>query len=168
MELIKTKQEAWKCKDLDEILTEIKKRKYTYCVIYRADKVETLKTEDVEDLNDLLEIRAFNSNGELRAISSGDEFIGRIRTDEEGAETEYLDESHLLWGTRTEQNGTTKNGYTFLQEDRGTKLTVPIEVKENQRAFVKVRNYLSSAKDKFELVDFRMVELFAQEAKEYV
>lgn len=164
MDSIKTKKEAYLFSSLETVLSDI--QSYGFCIIYRTDKVEILKTEDVKDLNNLLEIRAFNSNGELRLTKVNGGFAGRIVTDGAGSDTEIFDENHLLWGKPEDKAGVTA-GYTFLQEDRGTKLTVPIEVKKNQRAFVKVRNYLSSAKDAFEFDDFRMVELFAQEAKEY-
>ena len=144
---------------------------YEYAVIYRLDRVDFVRCDEIEDLDKLLEIRAFNKDGEFRAFKAGCKFIGRKRTDYqansngEGTITDTLDEYHLLWGSH--EAGVNLPRKTVLTEYRGTKLTVPVTSSVDDRVIVTVRNYLNPNKAVFEFDDFRLVDIFAKKVKEY-
>jgi len=159
---IQSKREAYKFVNIEKLLDDVKD--YKYAIIYKLNCVETLHISDANSkkITDFLEVRAFNEKGELRVIRVGDnDYRGRIRTDEIGDCIEIIDESHLLWGNKIEN----EDNYTLLSEDRGTRLKLPLDVEKKQRAFVKVRNYLD--KEIFEFNDWRMIDFFAMEVKEY-
>lgn len=177
---IKSKTEAYKRETVTDIIADIKK--YKFAIVYKLDEVKILGKEEIEslenikDLEDLLEIRAFNKKGELHAVYLENEYIGRIIEDAEDAkvgedaevfeDTEVVEEHHLIWGTPDNKKIISKEKKTFLSEDRGISLEVPIEVKTNPRAFITVRNYLSKSNDSFEFTDYRMVNFFAGEVKD--
>lgn len=146
-------------------LTELKNAlmEYDYVLLIKTDKVElVLPSADIE-LANTKELRAFNENKELHLVKQGISFIGRIRIDNEGECCEVYDELQLIWGKATKS----ENGITELYEDRGILIKLPAEIKENQRAAIKVRSYLSN--EKFEFVDFRImgIENNLGEVKEY-
>lgn len=143
----------------ENLLKDIKK--YDYAILYKLDKVEVLKIDDVDNLDDLIELRAFNENGELHIVIDDDKVFGRTITECSGEEYEYVDETHLLWGEPKQ----VKDGYTLLSEDRGNCINVPFEVESGKRAFVVVRNYLS--KSQFSFDDYRMVRFITREVVEY-
>ena len=135
---------------------------YTYVILYKYDRVEIKRASESLSLDNLLELRAFDRDKELHIVALDGEWRGRTRDDTAGDVSEILEEDHLLWGTETELK---EDGYTFLSEDRGVALTLPIPVPAGQRAFVTVRNYLHP--DRFEFSDWRMVDFFAKEVTEY-
>ena len=153
--------------NIEKLIDDIKE--YDFAIIYNLACVKTLYARHVTKKylpNDFLEVRAFNENAELRVIEVSGEYIGRIRTDcdgEDSTDVEILDECHLLWGKYICE----KDEYTYLSEDRGTQLKIPLNIKEKERAFVTVRNYLNTNKDVFEFNDYRMMKFFAKEATEY-
>jgi CRISPR-associated protein (TIGR03984 family) len=159
----KKEQKTYTSENFDELVNDIEK--YDFAVIYNSDSVKILKKDDIEalDKEKFLEVRAFSQNEELHIIEINGEYTGRIITDDAGDCVEIVDEEHLLWGNKTKKDG----DYTILSEDRGTELRLPLEVKTGQRAFIKVRNYLNPEEDTFEFNDWRMVDFFAKEAKEY-
>ncbi len=159
MDMMKSSIYEYEFKNIELLLQEVKA--YTYAVIYRLDKIEIMKANEITDLCDLLEIRAFCSDRELKLINDNGRFIGRIRVDFTGEDTEYLDQIHLVWG----EPASYENGKTLLTEERGTKLLMPIEIKKGQRAFIIVRNYLSA--EAFEFTDFRLVDFITKEAELY-
>lgn len=138
---------------------------YDYAVIYKLDKVVVCIASEVTKglLDDFIELRAFNKSGELHVLNDGKKYLGRIRTDGTGNNTECIDESHLIWGEPEKR----ENNSTFLIEDRGTQLFVPIDVPDGERAFVTVRNYLCNDTSVFDFDDFRMVNLFSKKARSF-
>lgn len=153
------KKDKYEFKSYEDLLQDVKK--YDYVIIYKLDCVKILKSSDVDNLDELLELRAFNEEGELHIIVDGERVIGRTITDGVGEEHEYVDETHLLWGEAKQY----KDGYTLLSEDRGNKLSVPFEVENGKRAFIVVRNYLSNTQFAFD--DYRMVKFITREVVEY-
>ena len=161
---INTSVTAYSFTSFDTLEKDVKN--YDYAVVYKLDKVVVEKASDLTDGlfdDELSELRAFGKDGELHVVNTGSGFVGRIRTDGAGEKAEYLDEAHLIWGEPKER----KDGKTFLIEDRGTQLWLPIDVPDGEHAFVTVRNYLSSKTDVFEFDDFRMVEFFHNKAESY-
>lgn len=159
MEIIKSAIEKYNFKSFADLHNDIKQ--YKYVVIYKSDCVLTLYTKDITELTGFLELRAFDEKGELRILYTGSEYLGRIRRDGDGTDKEVLDEYHLLWGLPKSIDGE----YTYMSEDRGTKLRLPVKATGEQRAFMHVRNYLSESD--FEFTDFRFVDFVIKEAKEY-
>ena len=146
-------------------LTELKNElmDYDYVLLIKTDKVELVLPSAAIELANTKELRAFNGNKELHLVKQGSSFIGRIRTDNEGESCEVYDELQLIWGKALKS----ENGITELYEDRGIIIKLPAEIKDNQRAALKIRNYLSN--EKFEFVDFRImgIERNLGEVKEY-
>lgn len=147
----------------DKLISDLKE--YTYVIIYKLDGVEILNVKGEIQLNkeNFLELRAFNENGELHVAYIDGQYMGRTRMDGTGEDVEVVDEHHLLWGNPQKHEGE----YTYLSEDRGVELKLPIEIKGNERAFVTVRNYLNPDKNVFEFNDYRMVDFIAKEVEEY-
>ena len=87
-------------------------------------------------------MRLFNKDKELHIWRKNDGlFSGRLRIDEEGNDTDVVDVCQLLWGTDSDQ----MEEFTRIYEERGTELILPfkISVNENERVFIKTRNYIS-------------------------
>ena len=162
---INTSVTAYSFTSFDTLEKDVKN--YDYAVVYKLDKVVVEKASDLTDGlfdDELSELRAFGKDGELHVVNTGSGLVGRIRTDGSGEKTEYLDESHLIWGEPKER----KDGKTFLIEDRGTQLWLPIDVPDGERAFITVRNYLSAPNATFEFTDFRMVGFFPKKVSALV
>ena len=161
-DIISSKREKYNFISFEKLLEDI--QKYKYVIVYKKDGVTVDIPSKIKSLENLLELRSFDENSELKVILAGNGFIGRIINDGVGDSTEILEETHLLWGKPSNKE-IVDEGYTFLLEDRGTKLTLPIWVEEGKRAFIRVRNYLKC--DKFIFNDYRMVDFLVKEAKEY-
>lgn len=146
-------------------LTELKNAltDYDYALLIKTDKVELVLPSADMELTNTKELRAFNESKELHLVKQGNRFTGRIRIDNEGEDCEVYDELQLIWGKALKS----ENGITELYEDRGIKINLPVEIKENQRAALKIRSYLSNKK--FEFVDFRIMSIESNlgEVKEY-
>ena len=154
MDKINSQKEIYKYESSAKLISDIKE--FDFAILYMPDAVLTLKAGVVENIEDFLEIRAFNKEKELKVINNNGSYYGRIRTDNTGSACEFVDEIHLLWGDFISYN----NGYSHMSEKRGTKLLLPIEVKEDEKAFIKVRNYLKEGI--FEFDDYRMVEFIVK------
>lgn len=92
--------------------------------------------------NTLIQCRFFSEVGELFLFRGPQGWKARLRTDGIGETVEYLDEQHLLWGTKAER---LKNGFMRLLEgSQGITHTLPIQTKPDQRlrARLSVRHYL--------------------------
>jgi len=152
--------------------------KYTYAVIYYADRVELRGAQNIkeEDIGKYLEIRAFDKDGELYIASINSTPMGRIRNDKalSAQDTDTIwDEDYLLWG---KPEGDSKR---ILISDRGTIITAmdfDLPKPDNAidpsklRWFIKVRNYVDCTKKAdgdFVFSDFRLVDIFAKEVRQY-
>lgn len=147
---------------LDDLLLEIKG--YKYIVIWNPDGVVLEYAEKITTghLQKFSELRAFSVDGELAVRHFGGEYRGRICIDGPGEDTDYLDESHLLWGDKNKNRQLSK-GYTLLLEDRGTQLVIPCDVPAGEHAFIIIRNYVSKdAEPALYFDDWRMVDFFAK------
>ncbi|SDZ39587.1 CRISPR-associated protein, TIGR03984 family [Evansella caseinilytica] len=91
----------------------------------------------------ILELRIFNTQQEFRAIRTDHEFKWRIRHDNEkdGERFVCLDEPHKLWG-KSKKIGKT-NGWSILQEDRGTRLYFPGYIQEFGGKAILLRQYIT-------------------------
>ncbi|GHU34193.1 hypothetical protein FACS1894105_00530 [Clostridia bacterium] len=158
---IKSKIQKYVFTDIAQLIAEI--RQYDYALIYRLDKVALVKADTVNELHKMTEVRAFNATSELRVILVGNEYRGRIRMDGEGVDTEVVEESHLLWGSPSGSS----DGETILTNSRGTYIRLPFTINAHDRAFVKVRNYLSNNDDTFEFDDYRLVGFSNKEVTPY-
>lgn len=90
----------------------------------------------------LIQCRFFSQTGELFLFRGPQGWKARLRCDGIGDTVEYLDEQHLLWGTKAER---LKNGFIRLLEgSQGIAHTLPIQTKPDQRlrARLSVRHYL--------------------------
>lgn len=146
---------------------------YDYAVVYYVDKVDILDLSTpllVFPLTELIELRAFNEEGEYFITKYEDGFVGRVITDvkvEEGKDQkeekdkkdeesgkrekfEIVDEYHKLWGRVNDSDR------SLLTEDRGISLKLPFELEAGKNiAFVKVRNYFTATGD-LQNVDYRL------------
>ncbi len=108
---------------------------------YKNNTIILPYSETIEERY-LQRLRLFNEKRELYLWRSNGDFKARLRIDEEGDDTEVVDASQVLWGTRSEQFGE----FTKLTEERGTTLIVPvkdIEVDDRKkRLFLRTRNYI--------------------------
>lgn len=157
-------------------------RAYDYVLQHTLDGVAMLKAADYQALpEDLLELRAFSTVGELHAVAVEDGFVGRVRTDGDGEDAQHavvFDEEHLVWGYPTYHDGKT----VLFAEDRGTQVRVPScivaeheeEFKGGNRLTILVRNYLDeggvdtvSGDTRFEFCDYRLVEFKVREAEKH-
>jgi CRISPR-associated protein (TIGR03984 family) len=165
-ETIKSKITSYDYVSIERLISDVKS--YMYAVIWRPDGVTLDYAEKITEgmLANFTELRAFNESGELHVVSYGGEYRGRRRSDGNGADTDILDQVHLLWG-EPEEDDLIYGGYTHLTEARGTELTIPFTVDNGKHAFIRVRNYLSSDEKPFEFVDWRFAEFIANGAKEY-
>ncbi len=91
-------------------------------------------------------LRVFNNNKEIHVWRSGEQWLGRIRIDEEGNETAVVIAHQLLFGTKGRRLDAQ---FIQLTEDRGTTLTLPLtnfhfEAHDNpqSRIFIKTHNYV--------------------------
>lgn len=133
--------------DCGDLKAEIKK--YTYALLIKTDSVSLIDTADDFNVDNLIEVRAFNDNSELHAILVNGAWRGRIRKDGEGNEVEIFDRNQLIWGKCVAPGKPSK-----LYEDRGITVMVPVEVAEDKRACLLIRSYLSD--NEFEFVDYRI------------
>lgn len=162
MEKIKSKTERFAfttTEDLDNIV-----QSYKYLYVCYLDVVELKKADTGVsiEINKLKELRAFNENAELHITKVGNELLGRYRIDGAGEDIEIFDELQLVWGKPKNSDG----NKTKLSEDRGIDVEIPIEIKSNERAFVKVRSYVSG--DRFGFDDYRFVDFVSKGVKENV
>lgn len=136
---------------------------YSYVLLIKTDKVELVLPSSDIDLGNVKELRAFDENKELHLVKQGSSFTGRVRIDNQGESCEIYDELQLMWG----KSINCENGMTELYEDRGIRIQLPVEIRENQRVAVKIRSYISS--ERFEFVDFRIagIENNLGEVEEY-
>lgn len=92
----------------------------------------------------LQRIRVFNAQEELLMWRVEEGFKARLRRDDETGEREYaVDAQQVLFGT----NATTGDkGFTILEEQRGTIITLPFESlnvdEKKNRVRLKTRNYV--------------------------
>lgn len=119
-------------------------RGYRYVLQHTLEGVEILDAPTYDGLPDgLLELRAFDGQGEIHLVSFEDRLVGRVRLDGEGSLATVYDEDHVLWGTRlVEREGTAE-----LLEDRGTRVRLYLDalpgfVDGSSVATIRVRNYL--------------------------
>lgn len=154
MNTIKTSKKAVVYEDLQAVFEAIKA--YDFVLLMQTDKVEYLHVADVADLKRLTELRAHTKEEELHLVKVDGLFIGRVRRDGEGEETEYMDEKQCLWGTAKSFDGT----YSFLHEDRGISLRLPICVPNGTGAYMTIRSYLD--KEDFIFTDYRIVNIEAE------
>ena len=115
-----------------------------YKVVMGYFKNNSIILPDSESIEEryLQRFRLFNEKKELYLWRSNGNFRTRLRIDEEGDDTEVVDASQVLWGTRSKPGGE----FTELTEDRGTILIVPLkDIKvddKKRRLFLKTRNYI--------------------------
>lgn len=87
-------------------------------------------------------LRVFNRRQELLIWRSYDGLKARLRTDEQGEDTEVVEAEQVLYGTNAEHIG----NFTKLTEDRGTELILPfsgLNVNDKKdRICVSTRNYI--------------------------
>lgn len=132
-----------------------------YCIAYLDYKVIIGKYQNGElifepennfDPQYLQRLRLFNSTKEFHVwrISSR-EFNSRLRVDgKEGEKIEFIDIEQLVWGSK-EENLERKNNIDFIKltNERGMEIILPaisslkIEKSNNNRLFVRSRNYIS-------------------------
>lgn len=157
MNKIKTEIVKYDFSDIRTLIDDIKK--FEYVLIWKTDKVQFLYTSDIDNLDNFIEIRAFDKDSELHIINNSGQVFGRTRKDGEGELEAYFDEKQLLWGRAKSSEG----NYTLYTESRGIKLMLPIEINDcrGQRASLTIRSYLK--KNKFEFYDFRIVEITGEE-----
>lgn len=114
----------------------------------------------------LQQARLFGPAGELRVWPGPQGWQARLRCDDAGEPCEYIEEQHLLWGTRA---GETRDGFTEVTEgSQGIIHTPPISVtpSEKRRTALLVRHYISEDEAGVaRIVDSRLVELQAPEVK---
>lgn len=88
-------------------------------------------------------MRLFNQNQELfiwKKNARG--FVGRLRIDGEGDETDVVEAKQMLWGTDSQP----QDDFSELFEERGTKIILPfndLKVNKENRIFILTRNYVS-------------------------
>ena len=160
MEKIKSTTKKFTFVSNGELNNTIQSYKYIYACY--LDRVELKRADagiNIETCK-LKELRAFNESSELHITKVGDELFGRYRSDGEGEETEFFDELQLVWGIPKESD----DNCTRLVEDRGIDIEIPIKVKTGERAFVKVRSYVSGKR--FEFDDYRFVDFISKGVKE--
>ena len=150
-------------------------RGYDYVVQYTLDRVEIVEAPGYEGIpDDLLELRAFDADGELHMVDTEEGLKGRIRTDTEGAGTTVFDEEHALWGSVSLDAGGV--GEVVLREDRGTVVRLPKSalpgLGESSVATIRVRNYLDegevdeeSGDTRFAFSDYRFVSFNVREGE---
>lgn len=103
-----------------------------------------LVTSSPLHIETLQELRLFNRQREIHVWHTGDTWHARQIVDEEGiSEDDYIEESHILWGTRGKP---VANGFTQMHHrGEGLSHTVPIDatkVNEQQsRLYLCVRHY---------------------------
>lgn len=139
-------------------------RSYEHLVIWALDGVSITEASALQQLpEDLLELRAFNRDGELHLVKAGDQTKGRIRRDGGSGEPALiLDEEHLLWGSPKEFAA---DGGVLLTNDRGTRIQLPPGIAtgaSSERVTLTVRNYID--RDSFDFVDWRLVSFNVREA----
>ena len=125
-------------------------KRYDYQLIYYRDRVLIKKKEDFVLDSSVLEIRAFNTSGELHLLKKGSQYIGRIIEDNIGAGYEIIDDLYKVWGRLN------SNDKTILSEDRGIRIRLPFEMGEGKLLFAKVRHYFS-AEGELKNLDWRLV-----------
>ncbi|NLM45010.1 MAG: TIGR03984 family CRISPR-associated protein [Clostridiales bacterium] len=118
------------------------------------------------ELENMLEIRIFDLNSELRIIKSGKDkynmrYINENEKEEEG-KVDYYDEQLLLYGTRVKVEGSWIGLY---EDNRGIRIYLPSSKtlektnKSDPNVFLKVRYYVDFNEDGLmEIVDNRLVE----------
>lgn len=88
-------------------------------------------------------IRIFNKNEELLLWRSNNTLKGRLRIDESGSGSEYIDVSQILFGT---QDKDVNNEFTnLIEEDRRINITIPGKFETSnskKRVAIKTRNYI--------------------------
>jgi len=130
-----------------------------WLLIYSHSKIilETLDSIRMKQIDfkqqELKEVRAFSSSGELKIWKYQGSFKSRLRIDGHGEVTEVLNDKHLLWGLSIEGNA-------LIEKNKGVKIEFPIDISKHQVPFgVVVKNYLDY--DEYGLVtvvDARLVK----------
>lgn len=146
-----------KCQEneINNLCTKYCTASFTVLAIY-SDRVECTEFKAINDIEHLLEIRAFSESSELKAIRTalGNAFVWR-----------FADDS-ILTETQTAENTWTE--YHYLDIDKklskgceyvttgGGKYTLPTENAQG----VEIKNYLDFNDDGIvKIVDFRIVKL---------
>lgn len=118
------------------------------------------------ELENMLEIRIFDLNSELRIIKSGkDKYNMRYVNEnekEEESKIDYYDEQLLLYGTSAKIEG---SWIRLYEDDRGIRIYLPASKtleninQSDPNVFLKVRYYVDFDEDGLmEIVDNRLVE----------
>jgi CRISPR-associated protein (TIGR03984 family) len=97
---------------------------------------------DIEDKY-IQKIRIFDKNEELLLWKSNNTLKGRLRIDESGSGSEYVDVSQVLFGTKTENID--DNFTKLIEEDRRISITIPSKFatsNDKKRVAIKTRNYV--------------------------
>jgi CRISPR-associated protein (TIGR03984 family) len=155
------------CSDLNEL--RLKTEVYKYVVAYNLGGVTIDNADSYEPGSDLLELRAFDEDGELHLVFDGEGgFFGRERKDDRGVATgvatEVFDEEHLLWG---EPSGSEDGKTRLVEEGRGTRILLPdiADSEGGRNVTILVRNYLSDDEEgqDMEFSDYRFVRFFSRD-----
>ena len=127
-------------------------RKNSYVVAYLDYEVMigTCKNGDFTfhdnkrlDLSFAQKVRVFNKDAELLIWRTENGLRARLRQDKDGEEVDVVEANQVLFGTRAKP----LDGFTKLEEDRGTEIILPGEFileekNDEKRVAVKTRNYI--------------------------
>lgn len=94
----------------------------------------------------LQQVRAFGKNGELLLWRNNATWFSRLIIEEEnGMNTEYVEQQYLLWGDQVEA---TENGFSLLsQGTQGLRHALPVAIQSFVQPTMTVRHYLSEDND---------------------
>lgn len=140
------------------------KNDFEYILVTHTDRVEFIsaKDADAEQIKqNLIELRAFNEDKELHIVIQNGHIKGRIRTDGEGDETDVYDGNYLVWGKSVDGDK------RRLHDDRGIDISVPFDVDESKRVFLKIRSYAKTDGASLNFVDYRIFGVEVKEATEW-
>lgn len=124
-------------------------------VIYKDGKI---KPEDI------LELRLFNENAELRLVRQGKGFKGRIIKDDGQGWRLYVDTVSRIWG-KNEEKADEQGFVTLTDTGRRLKMEIPAPMVKSEYYGLKTRNYVGEVGDMGQLgyLDYRFVALEATE-----
>ena len=122
------------------------------------NKDETIKPEDI------LELRLFNENAELRLVRQGKGFTGRIIRDDGQGWRLYIDTVSRMWGQK-EGNADEQGFVTLKDTGRSLQMKVPAPMINSEYYGLKTRNYVGEVGDMGQLgySDYRFVAIEATE-----
>lgn len=140
---------------------------------------DTLVEKSFNDVQDLREIRIFNTQQEVKAVRLGNEFKIRVLQDSDipaltetvagKKELVCLQETHKIWGA-FKDTASTREDWSLLTSERGSRLYFPAKLVSGAEKGVVVRNYIEfedhlsspeedwKPKSGYRFVDERMVE----------